>query len=93
VFAGLVDALGAALVRPDRADEPRRFGALGWIRQRVESVFDTLKDQLSLERHDGRTLGGIYARVTQRLLALAAGVWFNWQLDQPDKRSLVAYDH
>jgi hypothetical protein len=27
------------------------------------------------------------------LLALAAGVWFNWQLEAPVKRSLVAYDH
>jgi hypothetical protein len=26
-------------------------------------------------------------------LALAAGVWFNWQLGAPDKRSLLAYDH
>jgi hypothetical protein len=32
-------------------------------------------------------------RVAQRLLALATGVWFNWQLDAPVKRSLVAYDH
>jgi hypothetical protein len=29
----------------------------------------------------------------QRLLALAAGVWFKWLLGQPDKRSLVAHDH
>jgi hypothetical protein len=26
-------------------------------------------------------------------LALAAAVWFNWQLGAPVKRSLVAYDH
>jgi hypothetical protein len=31
--------------------------------------------------------------VAQRLLALAAVVWCNWQLGAPDKRSLVAYDH
>ena len=29
----------------------------------------------------------------KRLLALAAGIWFNWQLGVADKRSLVAYDH
>jgi hypothetical protein len=29
----------------------------------------------------------------QRLLALAAGVWINWQLGAPAKRSLVTYDH
>jgi hypothetical protein len=35
----------------------------------------------------------VFVRVGQRLLALAAVVWFNWQLDVPDKRSLLAYDH
>jgi hypothetical protein len=35
----------------------------------------------------------VWIRVAQRLLALAAGVWFNWQLEAPVKRSLVAYDH
>jgi hypothetical protein len=28
-----------------------------------------------------------------RLLALAAAVWCNWQLNAPVKRSLLAYDH
>ena len=51
-----------------------------------------LKGQLSLERHHGRTLAGVFVRVAQRLLALAAGIWFNWQLAAP-ARSLVAYDH
>ncbi len=31
------------------------------VRQWVESVFDTLNDQLSLERHGGRTLAGLVA--------------------------------
>jgi DDE family transposase len=85
--------LGAWLVRPDRTDEPPRFGSLGGMRQWIESVIDTLKDQLGLEHHRGRTLGGVFIRVGQRLLALAAAVWFNWQLGIPDKRSLVTYDH
>jgi Transposase DDE domain len=93
VFHRHVAALGAHLLRPDRKDEPRRFGSLGGLRQWIESVIDTLKDQLGLERHGGRTLGGVFVRVAQRLLALAAGVWFNWQLGAPDKRSLLAYDH
>jgi hypothetical protein len=88
-----IGKLGAWLVRPDRKDEPHRFGSLGGMRQWIESVFDTLKDQLGLERHAGRTLGGVFVRVAQRLLALAAVIWFNWQLEVPDKRSLVAYDH
>ena len=49
-------SLGGQLLRPDRKDEPRRYGSLGGIRQWIESTFDTLKDQLSLERHGGRTL-------------------------------------
>lgn len=87
------DELGVALLRPDRADEPRRFGSLGGARQWVESVFDTLKGQLGLEAHGGRTAQGVFVRVAQRLLALAAAIWFNWRLDQPVKRSLLAYDH
>jgi hypothetical protein len=92
-FEQHVGALGVGLIRPDRKDEPRRFGSLGGMRQWIESVINTLKDQLGLEQHRGRTLGGVFVRVAQRLLALAAGVWFNWQLKVQDKRSLVAYDH
>jgi hypothetical protein len=92
-FQALVDELGATLARPDRADEPSRFGNLGGVRQWIEAIFDTLKDQLGLERHGAHTIHGLWVRVAQRLLALAAGVWFNWQLDAPVKRSLVAYDH
>jgi hypothetical protein len=36
---------------------------------------------------------GLRARIVQRLLALYAAIWFNWQIDAPVKRSLVAYDH
>jgi hypothetical protein len=92
-FEQLVAAHGAVLVRPDRADEPHRHGSLGRWRQWIESTFDTLKDQLSLECHGGRTLAGVWVRVAQRLLALAAAIWWNWQIGAPDKRSLVAYDH
>jgi hypothetical protein len=92
-FEALVGELGATLARPDRADEPHRFGNLGGVRQWVEAIFDTLKDQLGLERHGAHTVQGLWVRVAQRLLALAAGVWFNWQLGAPVKRSPVAYDH
>jgi hypothetical protein len=92
-FEQPVAAHGAVLLRPDRADEPRRHGSLGRWRQWIESTFDTLKDQLGLERHGGRTLPGVVVRVAQRLLALAAAIWWNWQIGAPDKRSLVAYDH
>lgn len=87
------DGLGVHLVRPDRRDEPARFGKLARCRPWIEAVFDTLKGQLTLERHGGRTLAGVYARVAARLLALAAASWHNWRIGAPRKRSLIAYDH
>lgn len=92
-FEAFVEGLGARLVRPDRRDEPGRgYGALGAIRQWIESIFDTLKGQLSLERHGARTLRGLQARIAQRLLALAAAIRHN-QLAGCWGRSLIAYDH
>lgn len=85
--------LKAHLLRPDRKDEQPRFGDFGGIRQWVESIFDTLKGQLGLERHGARTLEGVMARVACKLLAMAAGIWHNWKIGAPRKRSLVAYDH
>lgn len=35
----------------------------------------------------------VYARIAQRLLALAATIWHNWKINAPVKRSLIAYDH
>ncbi len=91
--AFITDDLGAELIRPDRKDEKPRFGKLRGIRQWVESVFDTMKGQLTLEDHGGRTPAGVYSRVAARLLALAAGIWHNWLTAAPAKRSLIAYDH
>ena len=91
-FEQQVAALGGRLLRPDRKDEPLRYGSLGSIRQLIESTFDTLKDQLSLERHGGRTLTGLVSRIARRLLALTAAILHNWLTDTPG-RSLIAYDH
>ena len=91
-FEAHVNRLGARLLRPDRKDEPRRFGPLGGIRQWIESTFDTLKDQLSLERHGGRTLAGLVSRIARRLLALTAVLLHNWHTGNPGRR-LTAYDH
>jgi hypothetical protein len=88
----LVAALGGALLRPDRRDEAPRFGSLGHTRQWIESIIDTLKGQLSLERHGAHTLEGVWLRVCQRLLTLAAGCWHNWEIGQPG-RGFTAYDH
>lgn len=91
-FEQHVASLGGRLLRPDRKDEPHRFGSLGGIRQWIESTFDTLKDQLSLERHGGRTLNGLVSRIARRLLALTAAILHNWQNGNPG-RHLTAYDH
>jgi hypothetical protein len=87
------DQVKVLLARPDRKDERRRFGNLGGMRQWIESVNDTLKGQLDLERHGGRTPAGVYARIAQRLLAMAACIWHNWRTGADDLRSLTAYDH
>jgi len=85
--------LQLTLVRPARKDEklPRPFP--NWLRQRVEAIIWTLKNQLGLERHGGRIPAGLWARIIQRLLALNAVIWHNWMVGAPVKRSLIAYDH
>jgi hypothetical protein len=85
--------LRLTLVRPARKDEkqPRPFP--NWLRQRVEAIIWTLKNQLGLERHGGRVPPGLWARVIQRLLALNTAIWHNWMIGAPVKRSLIAYDH
>ena len=86
-------SMGLALVRPARSDEPDPRVFPNWLRQRIEAIIWTLKHQLGLDRPGGRIPAGLWARVVQRLLALNAAIWFNWQIGAPIKRSLVAYDH
>ena len=76
---------GALLLRPNRQDEPGRGPHLAPIRQYIESIFWTLKDRLGLERHNTRTLHGIRGRIACKLLALAACVWLNHQLNRPTR--------
>ena len=91
-FEQLMAEFGAIFRRPDRKGEPARFGGLGAIRQWIESVFDTLKGQLSLEDHGAITMPGLMTRIAGRLLALAACLWHNWATGDPG-RHLTAYDH
>ncbi len=88
-------ARGADLLRPSYRNRAPRPGQhlLAPIRQLIESVYDTLKGQLDLELHGGRTLTGVTVRVAQRLLALTAAIWHNRATAQPITRSLIAYDH
>jgi hypothetical protein len=83
---------GIDLIRPDRRDEPKRFGNLGGMRQWIESIIDTLKGQLSLEQHGARTISALISRVARRILALATAVWHNLRIGAPP-RNLTAYDH
>jgi hypothetical protein len=87
---------GITLIRPMmKGETPRplqRF--LRPFRQIIESVNQTLKNQLDLERHGGRKPQGVAARICQRLLALTAAIWHNETTNQPGPaRSLIAYDH
>ncbi|MFE1399654.1 hypothetical protein ACFW53_17075 [Nocardiopsis dassonvillei] len=87
--------LGHPLIRPVRGDEPEPGVEVfpSWLRQRIEAVIWTLKNQLGLERHAARTSEGLWARVCQRICALNAAIWHNWLVGAPVKRSLIAYDH
>ncbi|MEU7787284.1 IS982 family transposase [Amycolatopsis sp. NPDC049159] len=86
---------GVRLIRPSYRDRRPHPGEplLKSIRQLIESVNDTLKGQLNLEQHGGRTIEGVGVRVAQRLLALTAAIWHNRATRQPITRSLTAYDH
>jgi hypothetical protein len=59
----------------------------------VEAIIWTLKNQLGLERHGGRVPPGYGQESSSGLLALNAAIWFNWQIDAPVKRSLIACGH
>jgi hypothetical protein len=91
-FAEAVAAQKVTLVRPARADEVGTPTPphLAPIRQRIESIFWTAKDLLTLERHGARTMAGLRERILCRFLCLAACVALNHRLRRPS-RSLVAY--
>src|SRR6266496_623527 len=94
-FEAALAAQGVRLLRPARKGEPERAGAHLFkpLRQVIESINDTFKGQLDLERHGGHTPAGVVVRVLQRILALTAAIWHNDHTGQPTPRSLLAYDH
>jgi hypothetical protein len=89
-FAAQVSDRQATFVRPRRRDEPGRGPHLAPIRQRIESIFWTCKDLLTLERHGARTLQGLRERILARFCCLAAAITLNHQLGRPS-RALVNY--
>lgn len=92
-FEQAVAELGALVVRPSRQDERERpQPPIGFLRQRIESIVETLKGQLLLEQHGARTPAGLFARISARVLALCAAIHLNWQLGRP-ARSLATYAH
>jgi hypothetical protein len=97
VFESELNDRGITLIRPkvrsEKTERPHtRF--LKPFRQIIESVNQTLKAQLDLERHGGRKPQGVCARVLQRLLALTAAIWHNETSGTSGpSRSLIAYDH
>jgi hypothetical protein len=94
-FEAALAGAGARLLRPARKGEPGRAGAALFkpLRQVIESINQTFKGQLDLERHGGHTPAGVTVRVLQRILALTAALWHNDITGQPARRSLVGYDH
>ena len=84
-------SLEATVVRPEPKDEPANGSDLAPLRQRIESIFWTCKDILTLERHGARTLAGLRrAGYRSGSWRLAAGISLNHQLGRPS-RALV--DH
>ncbi len=68
---------GVTLMRPsyrNRAPHPAEH-LLKPVRQLVESIFGTLKGQLDLELHGGRSIDGVGTRIAQRILAMTAAIW------------------
>jgi len=89
-FESDANDLDTTIVRPRRKDEPGKGPHLAPIRQRIESIFQTCKDILTLERHGARTLRGLRARIACRFLALSAAIALNHRLGRPP-RALTAY--
>jgi Transposase DDE domain len=94
-FEASLAGAGLTLLRPARSGEPGRPGTRLFkpLRQVIESVNDTFKGQLDLERHGGHTPAGVIVRILQRILALTAAIWHNDKTGAPVHRSLTAYDH
>jgi hypothetical protein len=89
-FETQLTKLDATIMRPRRKDEPGRGPHLAPIRQRIESIFQTCKDILTLERHGARTLANLRVRLCARFAALAAAIALNHQLGRPP-RNLAPY--
>jgi len=84
-FEGDVATLDAEIHRPRRKDEPGKGPHLAPVRQRIESIYWTAKDILTLERHGARTLHSLRTRLACRFLALSAAIALNHRLARPNR--------
>jgi hypothetical protein len=86
--------LGLRPLRPARNREPERAVASLFrpLRQLVESVTQTFKGQLDLERHGGRTAVGVAVRVLQRIVALTVAIWHNDKTRRPETDQRLEID-
>ena len=85
-FKAKAASIQVTILRPVRKDERGQGPHLAPLRQRIESIFQTFKDILTLERHGARTLHGLRARIATRLLTLAAAIALNHQLGRPSRQ-------
>ncbi len=81
--------LDATILRPRREDEPGRGLHLASIRQRIESIFWTCKDILTLDRYGARTFAGLRERPSTPTLPRRP-LTLNYHLDRPN-RAFVNY--
>ena len=84
---------GLVLIRPAYPDETDTGVFPSWLRQRIESVNQSLKHPLGIEQPGAHQPDGLFTRIVQRLLALNAAIWHNWSTSTDRKRSLIAYGH
>nr|WP_236594912.1 transposase [Saccharothrix sp. 6-C] len=86
---------GVRLIRPSYRNRTPHPGEplLKSVRHLIESVNNTVKGQLNLEQHGGRTIEGVGVRIAQRQLARTAAIRHNRATGQPITRSLTTYDH
>jgi len=89
-FAEQAAGLGAQILRPRRKDEGGQGPHLAPIRQRIESIFQTYKDKLGLDRPGARDLHTLRCRLATKFLALTAAIALNTMLNRPP-RNLTAY--
>ena len=85
-FESELNAGGITLIRPSLKSEKTTRPLQQFLkpfRQIIESVNQTFKAQLDLERHGARKPAGVCARILQRILALTAAIWHNETTNQP----------